>query len=107
MKFICKNLDCEGVNKEEEFYNNSKKFIDGALVSVNAPCPICGQMREEVGNNTPLSQKNIAVGKYSSASPEDRKKMLQQRAHNHFKKEVEPYKKHRLDEAVTQFSSIK
>lgn len=105
MKFVCRNEQCERYGVEDEYFSNSYKVIDGHLVSNNAPCPCCGEIREEINpyKDVPLSEKNIEIGKYSSASPEDKRAMLKKRSHDHFEKEIKPFKEHQLHETVKQF----
>lgn len=105
MKFVCRNEQCERYGVEDEHFSNSYKVIDGHLVSNNAPCPCCGEIREEINpyKDVPLSEKNIEIGKYSSASPEDKRAMLKKRSHDHFEKEIKPFKEHQLHETVKQF----
>lgn len=105
MKFVCRNEQCEKYGVEDEYFSNSYKVIGGKLVSNNAPCPCCGEIREEINpyKDVPLSEKNIEIGKYSSASPEDKRAMLKKRSHDHFEKEIKPFKEHQLHETVKQF----
>lgn len=105
MKFVCRNEQCEKYGIEDEYLSNSYKVIGGKLVSNNAPCPCCGEIREEINpyKDIPLSEKNIEIGKYTSASPEQRKEMLKKRSHDHFEKEIKPFKEHQLHETVKQF----
>nr|DAI70574.1 MAG TPA: type-2 restriction enzyme [Caudoviricetes sp.] len=105
MKFVCRNEQCERYGVEDEYFSNSYKVIGGKLVSNNAPCPCCGEIREEINpyKDIPLSEKNIEIGKYSSASPEDKREMLKKRSHDHFEKEIKPFKEHQLHETVKQF----
>ena len=62
------------------------KMVNGELQSNNAPCPRCGQIRKEINPNRdiPISEKNIEIAKYSSASPEQRREILKKRSHDHF-----------------------
>lgn len=104
MKFICKNKKCEKFGVEYEYLSNRYTVIDGALRSNNAPCPTCGSIREEFNpNEVPLSEKNIDIGKYSSASKQGKREMLKKRSHDHFKKEIQPFKEHQLRETVRNF----
>lgn len=105
VKFICKNEECKRKGVEDEYYSNTYRIVNGHLQSNNAPCPCCGQIREEINPNKdiPLSQKNIDIAKYSSASPEDKRAMLKKRSHDHYEKEIKPFKEHQLHETVKQF----
>lgn len=105
VKFICRNEECKRKGVEDEYYSNAYRIVDGSLQSKNAPCPCCGQIREEINPNKdiPLSQKNIDIAKYSSASPEAKRAMLKKRSHDHYEKEIKPFKEHQLQETVKQF----
>lgn len=105
MKFVCKNPNCKKYGVEDEYLSNTFKIVNGHLQSNNAPCPCCGEIREEINpyKDIPLSEKNIEIGKYSSASPEDKREMLKKRSHDHFEKEIKPFKEHQLHETVKQF----
>lgn len=103
--YKCTNDQCPKFGVVEDYYRDTFKMIDGRLQSVNAPCPCCGQIREEINPNKdiPLDQKNISIGMYTSASPEQRKEMLKKRSHDHYEKEIKPFKEHQLHETVKQF----
>lgn len=105
MKFVCRNEQCEKFGIEEEYLSNTYKIINGKLQSNNAPCPCCREIREEINPNKdiPLSQKNIDIAKYSSASPEDKRAMLKKRSHDHYEKEIKPFKEYQLHETVKNF----
>lgn len=107
MKFVCENPDCERFGVVDEEFNNTYKMVDGRLLSDKAPCPVCGKMRKELANNVPLSEKNIYIESYTMASPEQRREILKKRSHEHYEKEIKPFKEHQLNEAVSQFKSIK
>ena len=107
MKFVCENPDCKNFGVEFEELNNTYKMSNGHLVSDKAPCPLCGQIRKEISDTTPLSQKNIYIGNYQMASPEGRREILKKRSHEHYEKEIKPLREHKLNEAVKQFKSIK
>ena len=109
MKFICNNEKCSRKGVEDEYLKNLYKVINGKLVSDNAPCPECGEIREEIDTNSriPLSKKNIGMGKYSSSSPEQQREMLKKRSHEHYKKAVEPFKQHQLHTAMENMKNYK
>ena len=107
MKFVCENPDCERFGVVDEEFNNTYKMVDGHLLSDKAPCPVCGKIRKELANNVPLSEKKIRIGSYNMASPEQRREILKKRSHEHYEKEIKPFKEHQLNEAVSQFKSIK
>ena len=104
-KFICDNKDCPKYGLEDEYLINTYKVVNGKLQSKNAPCPKCGEVRREVNDNVdiPLSEKNISVAKYSSASKAEKVNILKKRSSEHFKKNIKPFKEHRLQEAVKNF----
>lgn len=108
-KFICQNKDCALYGVEDEYFKNTYKFVDGNLQSNNAKCPKCGSVRTEINPNSdiPLTEKNIEIGKYSSASSTDKKEILKKRSHEHYEKEIKPFKEHQLNTAVQQFKSVK
>ena len=105
MKFVCRNERCEKFDIEEEYLSNTYKVINGKLQSNNAPCPCCGEIREEINpyRDIPLSEKNIDIAKYSSASPQAQREMLKKRSHDHYEKEIKPFKEHQLHETVNNF----
>lgn len=105
MKFVCRNERCEKFGIEEEYLSNTYKVINGKLQSHNAPCPCCGEIREEINpyKDIPLSEKNIDIAKYSSASPQAQREMLKKRSHDHYEKEIKPFKEHQLHETVNNF----
>lgn len=105
MKVVCRNENCSKFNIEMDYVRSTYKFVDGKLVSNNIPCPTCGKDREDITEVVPLSEKDIKFGKYSSSSPEEKKKMLKKRSQDHFEKEIKPYKEHKLQEAVKSFKS--
>lgn len=108
-KFICKNKDCKKFGVEDEYTSLTYKFINGALQATVAPCPCCGEIREEINPNEdiPLSDKNISIGKYASASKEEKTEMLKKRSHDHYQKQVKPFKDHQLNEAMKQMKEYK
>lgn len=105
MKFVCKNKDCKKFGVEDYYASVTYKFINGELIADCAPCPCCGKIREEINENSniPLSEKNIAMGMYTSASPEQRREMLKKRSHEHYEKEIKPYKEYKFNELVNNF----
>jgi len=105
VKFVCRNEECKRKGVEDEYYSNTYHMVNGHLQSNNAPCPCCGKVREEINpaDDIPLSQKNIDIAKYGSASLEDKRAMLKKRSHDHYEKEIKPFKEHQLHEAVKRF----
>lgn len=109
MKFVCKNPNCEKYGVEVERHATIYKIVNGRFVSEDAPCPKCGQLREELNPNESLSpqEKGVSMGMYSSQSKEGRTEMLKKRAHDHFEKEVKPFKEHQINEAVKNMQDYK
>lgn len=108
-KFICKNKDCKKFEVEDEYTSLTYKVVNGHLQATVAPCPCCGEIREEINPNKdiPLSEKNISFGKYASASKEEKTEMLKKRSHDHYEKQVKPFKDHQLNEAMKQMKEYK
>lgn len=108
-KFVCRNDKCERCGVEDDYTSITYKVIGGHLQATVAPCPKCGEIREEINPNKdiPLSEKNISIGMYSSANKEQKQEMLKKRSHAHYEKEVKPFKEHQLHEAVKQMKELK
>lgn len=103
--YKCLNPECPDFEIVDDYYKfrkDSFRLIDGELVSKNASCPKCGQRRKEINPNEdiPLSEKSIEIAKYSSSSPDGKKAILKKRSHDHFVKEIKPFKDHQLHTAV-------
>lgn len=105
MKFVCKNKNCERYGIEDDYATMTYKFINGHLQADCIICPCCGEMREEINENEkiPFSNKNINIGTYTNASPEQRKEMLKRRSHEHFERKIKPFKEHKLHETINKF----
>lgn len=104
MKFVCRNKECSNYNVEYNYLSNTYKYIDGVLLSNHAECPKCGCIREEINtDDVPLSEKNIDLLRFDMCTPEQRKDILKKRSHEHFKKEIEPYKQEKINQAVNNF----
>lgn len=102
--YKCINPECNHFGCVENYYNDRLKFVDGKFQSVNIICPSCGQVREEYKEgDIPLSQKSITFAKYSSSSKEEKTKILKKRSHEHYKKEIEPFKQHQLQQTIKNF----
>nr|DAP89570.1 MAG TPA: restriction alleviation protein [Caudoviricetes sp.] len=108
-KFICRNEACKKFGVEDEYTSLTYKVVNGHLQATVAPCPCCGEIREEINPNKdiPLSEKNISIGKYASASKEQKTEMLKKRSHDHYEKTVKPFKEHQLNEAMKQMKEYK
>lgn len=104
MEFICENKECKQYGQRFKFYNNTYRMINGVLVSNNAPCPCCGQIRREVNpDDVPLSEKNIDLMRYDMSSPEQKREILKQRSHQHYEEKIKPFKEQKLHDAVETF----
>jgi len=105
MKYVCRNPECSECGKEE--YLSSERFFmrNGNYVGENAPCPVCGQIREEINPNTQISpaEKNISLMKFQMASSEGKREILKRRSHEHYEKEVRPVKEEKMRKAVESF----
>jgi len=108
MKFQCINSECEDYLKVDDYFNNTLKLIEGKLVSNNAPCPKCNKLRDDVTGNDkiPISEKNISMGEYSSMNPQQQKEVLKKRSHEHFKKEIKPFKEHQMNAAMSEMRNL-
>ncbi len=102
-KYVCTNEKCKNFGVEVIISKNTYKLIDGVLRSDNDFCPVCGQKRQELNANIPLSEKNIELGKYSMASKEEKTAILKKRSHQHFEKKIKPYKEHIWHETEENF----
>lgn len=105
MKYVCRNEKCSRCGIEDEYLTNTYIMVDGHLESNHVFCPQCGNKREEINDNEniPIDEKNVAIGEYTAASPEQRREMLKKRSHDHFVKEIQPEKEHKLHELVENF----
>lgn len=104
MKFVCRNKECSNYNVEYNYLSNTYKYVNGVLLSNHAECPKCGCTREEINtDDVPLSEKNIDLLRFDMCTPEQRKDILKKRSHEHFKKEIEPYKQEKINQAVNNF----
>lgn len=102
-KFVCENEKCPKFGIIDEYFSNSYKMVNGQFQSNHAMCPSCKQIRKEFNAEVPLSEKNIEISKYSSSSPEKKKEILKKRSHEHYEKEIKPFKENQLHEAVKSF----
>lgn len=107
--FVCNNKNCERYGKEDEYLSNRYTLVGGRLVSVNAPCPVCGMERKEFceAENIPITEKNISIAKFASVTKEQKREMLKKRSHEHFEKHIKEEKEYKLHEAINNFKSIK
>lgn len=105
MKCVCKNKDCKRYGKVDFYPTTTYRLVNGELVSDDIRCPSCGEVREEINDNAkiPLSEKNVGIGQYTMASPDEKREMLKRRSHEHFEKEVKPFKEYQINEAMRQF----
>ena len=107
MIYICENWQCEKFGEEDYHASFTLGMFNGKWSTKENPCPKCGHERKEINPaaEIPISEKNIEAARYSNSSPADRAEILKKRSHEHFKKEIEPHKKHRLNEAVKTFQN--
>lgn len=103
MKFVCNNSECCDCSVVYDYPKNTYKMINGRLLSNNAVCPKCGNIRDEVADDNKVDLKSLNIGKYSSSSLEEKRNMLKKRSHDHFNKEIKEYKNHQLNEVMNQF----
>ena len=106
MKFVCTNTHCADCGVPFEYSRNTYRMIDGRLVSNNAACPKCGELRKEV-NDGDVDLRSMNIGRYSGSSMEDKREILKKRSHDHFNKEIKEYKENQLHEAMNQFKNLK
>lgn len=105
MIFICRNKECKKYGVEDYYSSVTHKFVNGQLIAECAPCPCCGRLREEINTNReiPLSDKSIYIGRYSSKTTEEKREILKKRSHEHYEKEIKPYKEYKINELVNNF----
>lgn len=105
MKFVCKNKACAKFDVVDEYLTNHYRMVNGKLQSDNAPCPECGQIREEINpyEDIPWRERNISIGKYASSDKQGKREMLKKRSHEHYEKEIKPFKEFQLNETVKRF----
>lgn len=101
--YVCHNPLCFAEDKEDFYSAETYEFREGRLVGKHAPCPECGEIREEEERGEEINLSSISVGKFSSLSPSQRAESLKKRSHEHFEKHIKPFKEHQLHEAVSKF----
>lgn len=108
MEYVCNNPNCAKFGVKEYLSSETFRFKDGKLVGVHAPCPCCGNVREEINPNKdiPLSEKNIGISLYNGMSVEQKREALKKRSHEHFQKEIKEKKDGLINKAVTEFSEM-
>lgn len=108
MRYKCNNPQCSKFGESEFYSNETYKYINGKLTGENSLCPSCGKEREEINPNKdiPLSQKNLAIAEYSSASPEKKREMLKKRSHDHFDSHVKERKDYLMDKAMKEMKNL-
>ena len=47
-EFKCNNKECKAFNVTEDVPKTTIKIVDGKTVTIEALCPICKTMREEI-----------------------------------------------------------
>lgn len=108
MEYICNNPNCAKFGVKEYFSSEIFRFKDGKLIGANAPCPCCGNIREEINpdKNIPFSEKNIGISLYNGMSIDKKREVLKKRSHEHFQKEIKERKDGLINKAVTEFSEM-
>lgn len=95
MEFICTNPECPRHGRPDYYAHVSVVIRDGEPYTLQAPCPSCHQIRQEVRKEAP-DPRNIYVGKFRSLSKEQKQESLKKRAHEHYKKEIAPVRAGRI-----------
>ena len=96
MAYECINEDCSEVGQSKEFLNVTTKFKDGEVLEINSKtkkeliCEVCKKKLKLVSSK---GKFNVMYGKFSSATPEQKKEILKKRAWRNRDKEVEDYTK--------------
>lgn len=104
MIYICENKDCSEYGKEHIHMQNSYSLVNGEWVSNNAQCPCCKKLRKEINpDEVPLSEKNIDLLRYDMCDKQQQREILKKRSHEHFEKEVKPYKEFRIQTEMDKF----
>jgi len=107
MKFKCVNEKCEYFGEELSFHSVKFQYIDGKLF---APifCNLCGKHLVEIPDDTPISEKNISIGKFAGMIPQQRQQVLKKRAKEHATKveKIDEIKRHKWTEAVEKFKKV-
>lgn len=108
MKYVCNNPECENFGVEEYLSSETYRYRNGRMVGEHAPCPLCGEEREEINPNKdiPLSQKTIGMNFFDGKSVEERRDILRKRTHAHFNKEIKEKKEHMINSAKREFQEL-
>lgn len=108
MEYICQNPDCPKYGKKEYLYHEIFKYQNGELVGEHAICSSCGKIRKKIseGENIPLSEKNISIGRFASSSPEQKREMLKKRSHEDYEKHIKERKDGLLNQAISEMRNI-
>jgi len=108
--YICKNKDCKNFNEKDYITHEIFVYdvVEGRLVGLHRNCECCGEVREYVNPDAdiPLSEKNITLGKFSSASKEQKAAMLKKRSHEHFEKHVKERKDYLMNKVIGEMKDL-
>lgn len=105
MKFVCKEDTCTSKENIVDVHKVVMKFIGGKLVE-QVYCPTCGSLMQVYDDGSKPSLSSIHIGKYSSASKQDKREILKKRSREHFKKHIKPFKDHQMERAMGELKSI-
>jgi len=86
MEFICK--DC-GFKTVVFIWKSAEKVVCSSCGGINTEFIIPGGTFE-----------NVVIAGYSSKSPEEKKKILKKRSHDHFKKHIEEQKNEMIKKTI-------
>ena len=107
--YICLNERCKSYGVKDFVTHEQFIYVEGkGLVGKNCNCPDCGQERKHVNPDAdiPFSEKNVEIGKYTSASKEQKAEMLKKRSHEHFEKHVKERKDYLMNKAIGEMRSL-
>ena len=106
MEFKCLNKKCVDFNKTEFIYKVTFRYEEtGVETCQQAVCPKCGVIRHSPQEDIPLSEKNITHLKIPSMSREQKTKVLKERSHKHFVKEIRDRKEGLMGQAINEMRS--
>lgn len=82
------NLKCEDC--EHEWFEHSISHRSSGIYVNNrkAKCPECDSLEVSYIKNEDVDFRSVAFGKFASASPEEKSKMLKERSRKHYKDKI-------------------
>ena len=107
--YECENKECTCYGVKDAVTRETFKYVAGeGLVGEHRNCPVCGKPRKYVNPDAdiPLSEKNVSIGRYSSASAEQKQEMLKKRSHKHFEKNIKERKDYLMNKAIGEMKSL-